>query len=191
MEYRVLLMKSLLGNKFLMFVTFLECLSCFRAKEIEELKLIDKQSSSSQQRSTITIAKPIAKRAARTQSTSDVTNSIIKHTNANGSHSKSKPIDIEPKNNNYNFNESNSFKSGTPNKKEKSKGKWSKGWKDEECFGSPLDPKINKDFDFEKNLALFDKQAIWDEINNSQKPDVIKNLDSKKPSKYRFVPYFL
>ncbi|EFA06064.2 Enhancer of mRNA-decapping protein 3-like Protein [Tribolium castaneum] len=156
-----------------------------RANEIEELKLIDKHLSSPPQRSTITIAKPIAKRAGRTQSTSDVANAASKHTNLNGSHSKSKPIDIEPKTTNYSFNESSSFKNGTPVRREKSKGKWSKGWKDEECFGSPLDHKINKDFDFEKNLALFDKQAIWDEINNSQKPDVIKNADSKKPAKYR------
>ncbi|XP_060536222.1 enhancer of mRNA-decapping protein 3 isoform X2 [Cylas formicarius] len=66
----------------------------------------------------------------------------------------------------------------------KSLGKWSRSWKDEECFGSPLDHKISKDFDFEKNLALFDKQAIWDELN-SQRPDIVKNTDNKKNGKYR------
>lgn len=118
------------------------------------------------------------------QSTSELTNYLTKNPNFIGSHSKSKPIDIECKANNS-FGNDLSFKNGTPNKKDRIKGKWVKGRKDEECFGSPLDHKINKDFDFEKNLALFDKQAVWDEINNSQKPDVIKNVDSKKPSKYR------
>lgn len=118
------------------------------------------------------------------QSTSDLTNSITKNTSFNASYTKSKPIDIEFKSNNSFVNDT-SFKNGTPSKKERNKGKWVKGRKDEECFGSPLDHKINKDFDFEKNLALFDKQAIWDEINNSQKPDVIKNVDSRKGTKYR------
>ncbi|XP_049537959.1 enhancer of mRNA-decapping protein 3 [Anopheles darlingi] len=40
----------------------------------------------------------------------------------------------------------------------------------ESTFGSPDDDPIvmDKDFDFEKNLALFDKQAIWSEIDANQ-----------------------
>ncbi|KAJ8941921.1 hypothetical protein NQ318_013254 [Aromia moschata] len=153
------------------------------ADSIVDLKLIDKQSDNSKEHSTVTIAKPLAKRAGRTQSTSESTNSNTnKIVYANLSHSRSKPIDIEVKSN---ANESlpSSHKANTPNKREKSKNRWGKSWKDEECFGSPLDHKISKDFDFEKNLALFNKQAIWDELN-AQKPDVIKHAD-KKPTKYR------
>ncbi|KAK4884341.1 hypothetical protein RN001_000612 [Aquatica leii] len=153
------------------------------AEDITNLQLIQKQESSSGE-STVTVAKPIPKRAGRTNSCSEIV-SASKTNNYNGSYSynKSKPIDIELKH--TSFNESSSFKTGTPNKKDKYKGRWNKGWKDELCFGSPLDHIINKDFDFEKNLALFDKQAIWDEIN-SQKPDVIKQADYKKSiSKYR------
>ncbi|KAG5896748.1 hypothetical protein JTB14_031728 [Gonioctena quinquepunctata] len=158
-----------------------------RADHIVDLKLIDKQTDSLEERSTITIAKPIAKRAGRLQSTSDTynTNSNNRFSlNAGHNHNKSKPIDIE-NNKHSSDSASNSFKNNTPNKREKTKGKWVKGWKDEECFGSPMDKSnISKDFDFEKNLALFNKQAIWDELN-AQKPDVVRQADNKGTAKYR------
>lgn len=127
--------------------------------------------------STVTVAKPIPKRAGRTNSCSEMS------TQNKPNFVRSKPIDIElPQNNS---NELFSLKNNTPSKKDKSKSKWSKGWRDELCFGSPLDHNIiNKDFDFEKNLALFDKQAIWNQIN-SQKPDVIKQTDKRQNNKYR------
>lgn len=122
--------------------------------------------------STVTIAKPVAKRAGRSQSISET----ISKTSANGnSITKTKPIDVDVKNT-----------SGTPLRREKGKSyKWNKGWKDELCFGSPLDT-IGNDFDFEKNLALFDKQALWNEIN-SQKPDLVKQTDQcrRQTTKYR------
>lgn len=41
-------------------------------------------------------------------------------------------------------------------------------------FSTPIDdPVMDEDFDFEKNLALFDKQAIWDKIDANQKPDLV------------------
>lgn len=47
-------------------------------------------------------------------------------------------------------------------------------------FGTPIDdPEMDEDFDFEKNLALFDKQAIWDKIDaNNQKPDLVRHSSS-------------
>lgn len=96
---------------------------------------------------------------------------------------KSKPIDIEYKQPRVDVG---SFKSATPSKKDKVKGKYNK--KDEACFGTDLEQIVGKDFDFEKNLALFDKQAVWDEINNSQKPDIVKHADNirkKQWPKYR------
>lgn len=40
-------------------------------------------------------------------------------------------------------------------------------------FSAPIDdPQMDEEFDFEKNLALFDKQAIWNEIDSVQKPDM-------------------
>lgn len=44
-------------------------------------------------------------------------------------------------------------------------------------FSTPVDdPVMDEDFDFEKNLALFDKQAIWDKIDANQKPDLVSLL---------------
>ncbi|EDV51955.1 enhancer of mRNA-decapping protein 3 [Drosophila erecta] len=58
-------------------------------------------------------------------------------------------------------------------------------------FGSEADdPLIHEDFDFEGNLALFDKQAIWDDIESTtQKPDVVRHIVNshhhKPEQKYR------
>lgn len=48
----------------------------------------------------------------------------------------------------------------------------------QQTFGSEADdPLIHEDFDFEGNLALFDKQAIWDDIESThQKPDVVRHI---------------
>nr|CAI5824480.1 unnamed protein product [Callosobruchus analis] len=155
-----------------------------RADDILDLKLIDKHLDNSQQHSTVTIAKPIAKRAGRTQSTSESIAVPLSTSKPGASHSRSKPIDIVDVRHNSN-DQVNIYKNNTPNKRDKSKGKWvGKGWKDEECFGSPLDQNISKDFDFEKNLALFNKRAIWDELN-AQRPDLVKHADNKKSTKYR------
>lgn len=55
-----------------------------------------------------------------------------------------------------------------------------------QAFGTPTDdPAINEDFDFEKNLALFDKQAIWDEIDAIQKPDLLRQTTMVKKQNYR------
>lgn len=149
------------------------------------MKLIEKQVDNLDENSlnsTVKIARPIPKRAQRTYSNSE---SNTNPTRTPSSHSKSKPIDIEQKHNNCG-DMSSSYKNNTPNKREKNKARWTKGWKDEECFGSPLDQNISKDFDFEKNLALFNKQALWDELN-AQKPDVVRQVDNKRSGKYRYV----
>lgn len=154
-----------------------------RAEDVLDITLIEKSSTSPQQRSTVSISKPSfpsttapvtilkPKRQGRSQSASESGSNSFKSSSFNGFNNKSKPIDIEPRQ--------------TPSRKERNtKNKWTKGWKDEECFGSPLD-EISQDFDFEKNLALFNKQAIWEKLNGYQKPDIIKQVEGKKPSKYR------
>lgn len=50
----------------------------------------------------------------------------------------------------------------------------------ENTFATPV---MTEEFDFEKNLALFDKQAIWDEIE--QKPDVVRQTGHVKKKNYR------
>lgn len=58
--------------------------------------------------------------------------------------------------------------------------------------GPPIDDStMDEEFDFEKNLALFDKQAIWDEIENgsaTEKPDLLRQtnfIQAQQPKKYR------
>ncbi|XP_053957187.1 enhancer of mRNA-decapping protein 3 [Anastrepha ludens] len=46
------------------------------------------------------------------------------------------------------------------------------------------DPLLHEDFDFEGNLALFNKQAIWDTIEAEQKPDLVRQT-SGAMKKYR------
>ena len=53
----------------------------------------------------------------------------------------------------------------------------------EDCFSAPVDTFIG-DFDFEKNLALFDKKAVFQEIENTH-PNIIKAAEKKAPTKYK------
>jgi len=66
--------------------------------------------------------------------------------------------------------------------------KWLKE-RDEACFNAPLNSELlDTEFDFEKNLALFDKQKVFDEINALSKSDHVKLVDCNKrgnTAKYR------
>ncbi|XP_011494028.1 PREDICTED: enhancer of mRNA-decapping protein 3 isoform X2 [Ceratosolen solmsi marchali] len=57
--------------------------------------------------------------------------------------------------------------------------------RDEQAFGTPIDQSLHQDFDFEKNLALFNKEAVWQEIN-SKKPDVVQQSQNKGGNKARY-----
>lgn len=55
------------------------------------------------------------------------------------------------------------------------KKKTNRRYEKNNTFSTPVDdPVMDVDFDFEKNLALFDKQAIWDKIDANQKPDLVR-----------------
>lgn len=56
----------------------------------------------------------------------------------------------------------------TPGKKERQRRA-----RNEATFGTPIDDMLTTEFDFESNLALFDKQAVYEEIQ-SHKPDVVR-----------------
>lgn len=72
------------------------------------------------------------------------------------------------------FGKSNSASVQTSNKIDKKKTNQLK--KNQSTFGTPVDdPVMDEEFDFEKNLALFNKQAIWDKIDANLKPDVVSN----------------
>lgn len=49
--------------------------------------------------------------------------------------------------------------------------------RNEACFGDSAEAALDNDFDFEGNLALFNKRALWEELRNSHKPDVVRQAD--------------
>ena len=51
--------------------------------------------------------------------------------------------------------------------------------RDEDCFGNEIfkAEDFTQEFDFEKNLALFDKRLVFEEISASNQPDVIRLVD--------------
>ena len=53
-----------------------------------------------------------------------------------------------------------------------------------DCFSAPSHS-ILDDFDFEKNLALFDKQAVFEEIETQGYPKIIRPSSTNQPAKYK------
>lgn len=50
--------------------------------------------------------------------------------------------------------------------------------RDEDCFGAEMHREdFTQEFDFEKNLALFDKRLVFEEIDATNQPDVIRLVD--------------
>lgn len=87
----------------------------------------------------------------------------------------SKPIDIVAKN-------CLPFR----NEKKKSDATRRQAYTNNQAFGTPVDDAtMDVEFDFEKNLALFDKQAIWDEIDATQKPDLVRQAIPAKTKNFR------
>ncbi|XP_075215897.1 enhancer of mRNA-decapping protein 3 [Lycorma delicatula] len=181
-----------------------------RCSIIEDLKILKTAEETSEPvkiaASTVTVRKPVAKRINKTVSENIVGNKLL-HNNANSgisnnannshfnsnhpsslSHSSSahcfgeSPWKMYTNDSNRlsNLNQSTNEANRTPNKKERMKQRWSE--RDEACFGEPINDIIKKDFDFEKNLALFNKKAIYDEIN-AQRPDLVRQTD--KQANYR------
>ncbi|XP_055606226.1 enhancer of mRNA-decapping protein 3 [Uranotaenia lowii] len=110
--------------------------------------------------------------------------------------STSRPIEINNSNKTNNSvassrNDSNQNKKKTRNNNGNGNGSNGNGgytrYNKNSAFGTPVDdPMMGEDFDFEKNLALFDKQAIWDEIESiQQKPDLVRQTVSSAKKKYR------
>ncbi|XP_029430345.1 enhancer of mRNA-decapping protein 3 isoform X2 [Rhinatrema bivittatum] len=59
--------------------------------------------------------------------------------------------------------------------------------KDDECFGDDIDEILDTDFDFEGNLALFDKAAVFEEIETYERRSGTRSrgTPNEKPSRYR------
>lgn len=59
--------------------------------------------------------------------------------------------------------------------------------KDDECFGDDIDEIPDTDFDFEGNLALFDKAAVFEEIETYERRSGTRSrgTPNEKPARYR------
>nr|XP_005994153.1 PREDICTED: enhancer of mRNA-decapping protein 3 isoform X2 [Latimeria chalumnae] len=59
--------------------------------------------------------------------------------------------------------------------------------KDDECFGEDIDEILDTDFDFEGNLALFDKAAVFEEIDTYERRNGARSrgTPNEKPTRYR------
>lgn len=95
----------------------------------------------------------------------------------------SKPIDIKQPTSQTNQHANGSSLASFKNEKRKC-NQLRRMAHNSNTFDTPIDHgAFQSDFDFEKNLALFDKQAIWDEI--ARRPDVLPQRCSNKPKNYR------
>ncbi|XP_066558123.1 enhancer of mRNA-decapping protein 3 isoform X2 [Amia ocellicauda] len=60
--------------------------------------------------------------------------------------------------------------------------------KDDECFGDGMEESLDTDFDFEGNLALFDKAAVFSQIEISERRNGARSRgtpNERTPSRYR------
>lgn len=59
--------------------------------------------------------------------------------------------------------------------------------KDDECFGDDIEEIPDTDFDFEGNLALFDKAAVFEEIDTYERRSGTRSrgIPSERPTRYR------
>uniref|UniRef100_A0A5F5PQW4 Enhancer of mRNA-decapping protein 3 n=1 Tax=Equus caballus TaxID=9796 RepID=A0A5F5PQW4_HORSE len=59
--------------------------------------------------------------------------------------------------------------------------------KDDECFGDDIEEIPDTDFDFEGNLALFDKAAVFEEIDTYERRSGTRSrgIPNEKPARYR------
>lgn len=59
--------------------------------------------------------------------------------------------------------------------------------KDDECFGDDIEEIPDTDFDFEGNLALFDKAAVFEEIDTYERRSGTRSrgIPNERPARYR------
>ncbi|XP_034942378.1 enhancer of mRNA-decapping protein 3 [Chelonus insularis] len=153
------------------------------AKDIQNLEIISTEEAGNkdvQMHSKVTVKRPIAKRANRsisecipttTSSTANQLQSNYKKPTEPSQPDSSSNGRVASAEINTKFNQ----------KRASQRQRWQE--RDEQAFGTPIDQSMNQDFDFEKNLALFNKEAVWEELN-SLKPDIVRQSETNR-GKYR------
>ncbi|XP_043493284.1 enhancer of mRNA-decapping protein 3 [Polistes fuscatus] len=159
-------------------------------KDIINVEIISTKETSSSindmpQQSKVTVKRPIAKRAGRSFS-----ESVPPSTHSGGTQTSSNVRkSVEPAQQQSELATNGKMGSTEPNCKPTQKRLTHRQRaleRDEHTFGTPIDQSLSQDFDFEKNLALFNKEAVWQEIN-SLKPDIVRQSENNRGlgGKYR------
>ncbi|XP_072943028.1 enhancer of mRNA-decapping protein 3 [Epargyreus clarus] len=158
------------------------------AADIKELRIIEEARSeqSSQTHSTVAVTKSNKKaqratvcenlQAAHTSSGNQQngnngnTNTKTSAARSSGTAPpRSKPIDIQGTRNTKINTHSGSLGAARGGERARRRN--------EACFGDAAHPALHDDFDFEGNLALFDKQALWEQMRAAARPDVVRAAD--------------
>ncbi|CAH0724105.1 unnamed protein product, partial [Brenthis ino] len=106
------------------------------------------------------------------------TNKVITSRGTTQAPVRSKPIDIQGARSNKNIHHSGSYGNAGSTPKARGAAPHERARRrNEACFGEAADPALDDDFDFEGNLALFDKQALWQEMRAAARPDVVRAAD--------------
>lgn len=157
------------------------------AKDIVNVEIISTEDTQtaltkSQLQRKVLVKRPIAKRVGR--SVSECISPPIQSVTPQMQLASRKPIETLPSYSEASINGKVAVAETTakPNQKRMSQRQKLSG-KDEEAFGMHINQSLSQDFDFEKNLALFNKEALWQEIN-SLKPDIVRQSESNR-GKYR------
>jgi len=138
------------------------CVFHFSAKDIKHLEIIEEPSKANENvseedeepsRNVVVIKKPVAKRPGRSVSESAATGSALPVSHTSYVPQPQPYLNSQEYSRHYDIGDGNR----SPNKRDRLKQRWQE--RDEACFGSPIDDEFNEDFDFEKNLALFNKQV--------------------------------
>ncbi|XP_037553523.1 enhancer of mRNA-decapping protein 3 [Nematolebias whitei] len=155
----------------------------FSAMDIKELKFLDIQNTATKPRSGQGITtKPSLVSAGRNGQSNRTTHS---HATTNMFHSSTAPISIPLR------GSSNSTGVMIPSQKRNCVRNGGAGGsvrsKDDECFGDRTNKDLDTDFDFEGNLALFDKAAIFSQIDGSSGHKALHHSApaEQKPQSYR------
>lgn len=132
------------------------------AKDIANLKIISKEEAAAsvketETKSKVLVKRPIAKRASRSvsESTATVSQSATSQVQVHPKKlTEPTSVKMEPPLN----GKMNAETNAKPNQKRISqRQRWQD--RDEQAFGTPIDQSLNQDFDFETNLALFNKEV--------------------------------
>ncbi|XP_066598209.1 enhancer of mRNA-decapping protein 3 [Prorops nasuta] len=153
-------------------------LTVLDVKDIANLEIISTEEPNNETtaESKITVKRPIAKRPSRSVSESTPSSTQCTGT-SNQMYPKKQTEQAVPLPEPSSNGKQNPFNVELILKRINRKQRTLQG-RDEHTFGTPIDESLDQDFDFEKNLALFDKKAVWQEIN-SLKPDIVKQSDNR------------